>query len=265
VTMKKTIVFSSIISLAFLATSVHATVIINDNYIGGSEFLGTIYNETVDVIGTAAEFDVTGMVVNIAPSSLSVDINTRYLDNIGIYGTELGDLFISNDGWHPFGAAPQGSDVDSNGENWEYVLTMDLTHNPDVANGVLFGTTSLFAVDPNKIIHPWDTSPAPSGGTMNTVRPGQEVQYDTRGLNALASGTWTIGNYGGTDTDDFLNFSLNGYDLGLSEENFGLRWSMTCANDIIEGGKNPVPEPATMLLFGAGLVGLVGHSLKKKK
>lgn len=38
-------------------------------------------------------------------------------------------------------------------------------------------------------------------------------------------------------------------------------WVVT---DFITGG-DPVPEPATMLLFGTGLVGLVGSRLRKKK
>jgi hypothetical protein len=263
-TMQKKIAVCSIISLAFWAVNAQATVLINDQYIGGSEFDGNIYNGITDRIGSASEFEVSKMVVDIAsPSSLSVNIYTTYLDNIGASGTQLGDLFISNNGWRPYGAPLHGRDVDSNGENWEYVLTMD--HNPDVAGGTFTGITSLFAVDPNRIIHPWDTAPAPSGGNPSTVRPGQEVQYDTTDLTALAFGSWNISNYGGPDTDDYLNFSIDTFDMGLSEDNFGLRWTMTCANDIIEGGNNPVPEPSTMLLLGIGLTGLAGNAFRKRR
>jgi len=54
------------------------------------------------------------------------------------------------------------------------------------------------------------------------------------------------------------NGSWTFYDTTL-----GFHWAMSCANDVIEGkittgGSPVVPEPATMILFGSGLIGLAG-------
>jgi hypothetical protein len=34
---------------------------------------------------------------------------------------------------------------------------------------------------------------------------------------------------------------------------------------VLTKGKNPVPEPATMFLFGTGLAGLIGSKIRRKK
>ena len=56
----------------------------------------------------------------------------------------------------------------------------------------------------------------------------------------------------------FIEYNVLLSSLGLtSSTDIGLRWEMTCANDAIEGAASySVPEPATILMFGIGLLGL---------
>ncbi len=63
-----------------------------------------------------------------------------------------------------------------------------------------------------------------------------------------------------------VSFSLA--DIGLQDTGFtlGAHWTMSCGNDAINGNAPvaPVPEPATMLLFGTGLIGLAGLVRRKE-
>ena len=85
------------------------------------------------------------------------------------------------------------------------------------------------------------------------------------------SGTWTWNATGSTDPQlaaykivysganwDIADLAINGY--------LRVYWgTATCGNDTIDGTvyPTPVPEPATMLLLGSGLIGLAGFGRKK--
>ncbi len=224
---------------------------IMDNYVGGTPTNN--YGKTKDVVGDEKFFGITKMEVSVKEKILTVDIFTNYVNYIGKYETALGDLFISTNGWEPFGNPKYYDDDYSNGEQWEYALVMNKRPSSSTKENVS-GTASLYRItDPKKIV----LSSAPAG---YTYRKGQEVQFNASGLASISSGNWWIDR---TGTDDFLRFQIGLAGLGPIDD-LGFHWGMTCGNDVIEGGfAHQNPEPATMILFGFGLIGVAGIGRRK--
>jgi len=91
------------------------------------------------------------------------------------------------------------------------------------------------------------------------------------------------------DADDYVTFTaIDGYGSGVFDNNedggishvlegsfdmsllsgysggdITLHWTMQCGNDYLDYTGSPVPEPASMLLLGAGLIGLAGFGKRK--
>ena len=173
---------------------------------------------------------------------MTVRVNTNF-STPDQYGVDFGDLFISTDGWNVAGTAANHylSDDASTGD-WEYVF--------DTSAGMLYGGS--FTVLTSDDIF----------GSFGTYRNGQEVQRGSGGT-AYEGSNVDMSNvgYGGSITYSILLSSL-----GLSGDlALGLKWGMSCANDTIEGEVRytSVPEPSTLLLLGASLLGF-GFTAKRK-
>ena len=201
-----------------------------------------------DVIGTPNHFGIDRMEVGFSGhESMTVKVYTPFTEDIAGYGTEYGDLFISTNGWNPHGTAQNNYKNDNAkiGEDWEYVF--DTSGN------------SLFQVDSNtQLTLAQNAPPASSGGYV--VRNGQEVLRDTGGTQITDNSFFSDSSAG-----TFLSYAIEMSSLGEITGDIGLKWSMTCANDSIEGSVPvPTPEPSTMLLLGSGLVGLAFYRRRKK-
>jgi len=197
-------------------------------------FSYTINDPVGDQIGNRV-FDIYGIDVLTNPTSLTFSLYTNYPKTgypVVSWATFAGDLAIdaNNDGTYEYGFA--------------------LTTHDGVSAGQLYNVSAWYMSN--------DYAP-PSGYSYNyglvTIESGGLV------LSGIPISWSWVGLSGGPDYR--IDVTLDpGLFSGLGDE-IGVYWaSATCANDYVEGTA-PVPEPATMLLVGAGLIGLAGYGRKK--
>lgn len=246
----------------WITGAVHAsTWTIEDNYIGGTIQQSTIDEGWVhdggDVIALSDEvnyFNIDFMNVAIATNGdVTVEIQTGYTD--GRRSTNYGDLFISTDQWDTDGVTDLGY--------WEYALNTPTTF--EINGNSSYGYGSIYNVNQNNILSSNDVMSALSIASDN-YRNDQAVLYDGSGDNE--TGTFDFSHAGSLISYAFNLSTLFGDDWSWEDElDLGFHWTMTCANDVIQGGlhKAAVPEPGTMLLLGMGIAGLGAAGRKRFK
>jgi len=185
------------------------------------------------------EFDVEYLGLYIAGDMVYFGLQTGFnlkdgVDN-GLHNYEQGDFFMDFGG---DGTWDVGIDYSVSGNEATYSLYL----NPSYEDPYLYHNSTPYQVNKDN-----------SSGPFGTFSGKYGTYKDRQGQHYVLEGAFSLWDFSG----------LSEY-LG---EKATIHWTMSCGNDVLEHTTSPVPtpEPATMLLFGTGLIGLAGLGRKKLK
>jgi len=239
--MKKIFLGFAVFILALFIYTGAGALSIDDSTLGATTYYGGTIHPSAgsydDYIGS--NFRVTNLTATQVGGYTTVVLTGPYFnsgfakEDLAYEGLgKIGDLYISSTGWKVNSPADHArADTFDSNEGWNYVISYI-----------------------EKKVYSLNFSDITMSGWENYWSEYRDDQAYRDGYGSfLYNATVQL-------SGDTLTFTFP--DLG-NVDAMGYHWTMACGNDVVEGGGTPVPEPATMLLLGSGLLGLAGLGRKK--